>query len=238
MGEKMILTGTNLAKAFGNGARRIEVLPGVDLAIEAGSFTLIKGPSGCGKSTLLAMLAGLTRPDRGEVRFGGVDIWTLPGYRRDRLRLDRMGFIFQGAVLFPALSAREQVALLLVEMGIPRPQARNSAEEALAAVGLADRSHLVPSALSGGEKQRVAIAMALAKSPSVIFADEPTSALDSENCANVARLLRLHAASVGAAVLCVTHDDRLQSYADRILCMRSGRFEAGPMIEEPRKCVF
>ena len=238
MSERTILSGKALTKGFGTGANRSEVVRNLDLAIEAGSFTLIKGPSGCGKSTLLAMLAGLTQPDGGEVRIGGVDVWALPRGQRDRLRLNQMGFIFQGAVLFPALPAREQVALILTEMGRPRHEALAAADEALTAVGLADRAHLLPAALSGGEKQRVAIAMGLAKRPSLIFADEPTSALDTENAAAVARLLTSYAEAVGAAVLCVTHDDRLQPYADRVLFMRAGRIEAEQIIKDPKTCTF
>lgn len=236
MSGRTILRGSALSKGFGKGVQRIEVVRNLDLEVEAGSFTLIKGPSGCGKSTLLAMLAGLTQPDGGEVRIGDTEVWALPRGQRDRLRLNRMGFIFQGAVLFPALAAREQVALILTEMGRPRGEALATADEALAAVGLADRAHLLPAALSGGEKQRVAIAMGLAKRPSLIFADEPTSALDTENAGAVARLLTSYAAAVGAAVLCVTHDDRLQPYADRVLFMRAGRIEAEQIIKEPKRC--
>jgi putative ABC transport system ATP-binding protein len=238
MDDQVILTGQSLRKGFGGGSKRIEVVRALDLRVKKGSFTLIRGPSGCGKSTLLAMLAGLTAPDSGSVQLGGADIWSLPRGERDRLRLNQMGFIFQGAVLFPALAAREQVAFLLTEMGTSRPDAMNAADQALAAVGLADRAHLLPSALSGGEKQRVAIAMALSKRPSLIFADEPTSALDTENAAAVGQLLRAHAATVGAAVLCVTHDDRLQSHADRVLFMRAGQIEAEQMIKESSRCAL
>jgi len=223
MTAENVLTCHAIGKSFGRGARQITVVSQMDLAVTSGSFTLIKGPSGCGKSTLLAILAGLTPPDTGTVNAFGTDIWALRRKHRDQLRLARMGFIFQGAVLFPALSALEQVTLLLTEMDQPRQAAREKARLALESVGLGNRAHLRPDALSGGEKQRVAIAMALAKRPSIIFADEPTSALDTENTLMVAKLLRAQAAAVGAAVLCVTHDDRLNEHADRILSMRQGR---------------
>jgi putative ABC transport system ATP-binding protein len=223
MSPENVLTCHAIGKAFGRGARRITVVDHMNLAVPSGSFTLIKGPSGCGKSTLLAILAGLTKPDAGTVNAFGTDIWALRRKHRDRLRLARMGFIFQGSVLFPALRALDQVTLLLTEMGQPREAAREKARQALAAVGLGERAHLRPDALSGGEKQRVAIAMALAKRPAIIFADEPTSALDTENTLLVARLLREQSAAVGAAVLCVTHDDRLNDHADRIVSMRQGR---------------
>jgi putative ABC transport system ATP-binding protein len=223
MSSENVLTCHAIGKSFGRCSRRITVVDHMTLAVPSDSFTLIKGPSGCGKSTLLAILAGLTQPDAGTVNAFGTDIWALRRKHRDRLRLARMGFIFQGSVLFPALSALDQVTLLLTEMGQPRQAARDRAGQALDAVGLGQRAHLRPSALSGGEKQRVAIAMALAKRPAIIFADEPTSALDTENTVMVAKLLRDQAAAVGAAVLCVTHDDRLNDHADRILSMREGR---------------
>jgi len=226
MTRENVLTCRALRKGFGPASRRITVVDNLDLEVAAGSFTLIKGPSGCGKSTLLAMLAGLTPPDSGHVHAFGTDVWALDRKRRDELRLARMGFIFQGSVLFPALTARDQVALLLTEMGQSRRAALAQAGPALDAVGLGDRAHLRPASLSGGEKQRVAIAMTLAKRPAIIFADEPTSALDSENAMLVAKLLRAQAAAVGAAVLCVTHDDRLHAHADRILWMRDGRIAA------------
>jgi putative ABC transport system ATP-binding protein len=230
MTSRNILTCHGLAKAFGPASRRITVVDGLDLEVAAGSFTLIKGPSGCGKSTLLAMLAGLTPPDAGSVHAFGTDVWALDRKARDALRLVRMGFIFQGAVLFPALSARDQVALLLTEMGMSREDALAQAGLALEAVGMGERAHLRPASLSGGEKQRVAIAMALAKRPAIIFADEPTSALDTGNAMAVAALLRAHAAAVGAAVLCVTHDDRLSAHADRILWMRDGRIAVDQLV--------
>jgi putative ABC transport system ATP-binding protein len=230
MTSRNILTCHGLAKAFGPASRRITVVDGLDLEVAAGSFTLIKGPSGCGKSTLLAMLAGLTPPDAGSVHAFGTDVWALDRKARDALRLVRMGFIFQGAVLFPALTARDQVALLLTEMGLSRKDALAQAGLALDAVGMGERALLRPASLSGGEKQRVAIAMALAKRPAIIFADEPTSALDTENAMAVAALLRAQAAAVGAAVLCVTHDDRLSAHADRILWMRDGRIAVDQLV--------
>ena len=165
MSSENVLICHAIGKSFGRGSRKITVVSQLDLAVPSGSFTLIKGPSGCGKSTLLAMLAGLTPPDTGTVNAFGTDVWALRRKHRDRLRLARMGFIFQGSVLFPALRALDQVTLILTEMGQPRAIARERARQALESVGLGERSHLRPDALSGGEKQRVAIAMALAKRP-------------------------------------------------------------------------
>ncbi|MDO5604316.1 MAG: ABC transporter ATP-binding protein [Paracoccus sp. (in: a-proteobacteria)] len=222
----MLLSARNLSKGFGPPARRVEVVRDLDLDVAAGSLTLIKGPSGCGKSTLLAMLAGLTRPDGGTINIEDVALWSLGTARRDAFRLARMGFVFQGSILLPALPAIEQVTFVLREAGLGATEARRRAAEALDHVGLSDRRHLRPAALSGGEKQRVAIAIALAKRPAIIFADEPTSALDTENTQTVARLLAAQARDLGTAVLCVTHDDRLLPYADRVLHMAQGRIES------------
>ena len=217
------LSGHGLAKSFGRGARALRILEGLDIALPRGAFSLIKGPSGCGKSTLLAILAGLTAPDAGAVELIGTPIWSLKPGARDAFRLAQIGFIFQGSILFPALTATEQIELVLGHMGIPAPEARQRALAALADVGLAERAHLLPAALSGGEKQRVAIACALAKAPALIFADEPTSALDTENAAMVGGLLGRLARHHATTVVCVTHDDRLSTYADYILTMNQGR---------------
>ncbi|WP_208354511.1 ABC transporter ATP-binding protein [Pseudaestuariivita rosea] len=217
------LLARGLTKSFRNGPATIDVVRDLDITVNQGAFTLIKGPSGCGKSTLLAMLAGLTPPDSGTVMAGETSLWSLSRKARDAFRLAHMGFIFQGSILLPSLSAREQVAFVLREMGIKRRDARACAEEALRNVGLGDRMRLLPAALSGGEKQRVSVACALAKYPRVIFADEPTSALDSENGQLVASRLRDLARQSGVAVVCVTHDDRLTPFADRILQMEDGR---------------
>lgn len=218
-----IITARMLSKSFGQGAGRVQVLTDLDISIAPGAMTLIKGPSGCGKSTLLAILAGLTPPDSGHVDMAGADLWGMPVRARDALRLARMGFIFQGSILFPALTAIQQVRFVLDQMGLPATGAETRARKALAAVGLSARADLLPAALSGGEKQRVAIACALAKRPQVIFADEPTSALDTENGQLVGALLRDLARDTGAAVVCVTHDDRLTPFAARILHMQDGR---------------
>ncbi|NSX55406.1 ABC transporter ATP-binding protein [Parasulfitobacter algicola] len=219
----LALEARGLAKSFQNGPTSVNVVRDLDISVRVGAFTLIKGPSGCGKSTLLAMLAGLTQPDSGVVTARDTSLWSLPTKARDAFRLAHMGFIFQGSILLPSLRAREQIAFVLREMGMPRHKADTMARSSLRDVGLGDRMEMLPAALSGGEKQRVAVACALAKRPSVIFADEPTSALDSENGQLVASRLRDLARQSGAAVVCVTHDDRLTPFADSILRMEDGR---------------
>ena len=220
------IRGMTLSKSYTVGRITTQVLFSVDVDVRAGELTLLVGPSGCGKSTLLALLSGLTKPDTGYVEALGQPLWSLCARERDRFRLENTGFVFQGFNLFAALNALEQVAFVLEKMGLSAREARQRASEALDAVGLTPRAHLRPSELSGGEKQRVAIARALAKSPKLLFADEPTSALDKTNGLAIIELLRRIARIDGAATLCVTHDPRLLTFADRILRMEDGRIVA------------
>ena len=217
------LSAVGLTKRFKTGRTHAVVLKGVDFEAEAGHVTMVMGPSGSGKSTLIAALSGLLKPDEGKVSALGADLWSRRPGKIDRFRLDHCGFIFQGFNLFPALTAYEQVASVLRYKGLKRKAARNRAIEALTEVGLEPRMHQRPSQLSGGEKQRVAIARALAKAPSLVFADEPTSALDGESGQMVVRLLRRAATEHGAAVICVTHDPRLEAFADRVVRIEDGQ---------------
>ena len=217
------LRATGLNKRFKTGRTYIEVLKSVDFDARHGDLTMVMGPSGSGKSTLVACLSGLLRPDEGQVTALGQDLWNLKTARIDRFRLDHCGFIFQGFNLFSALSALDQVTTVLKHTGLSKDEARRRARTALEEVGLGHRLNMRPAELSGGEKQRVAIARALAKSPRLLFADEPTSALDGENGQIVIKLLQRAAKAHGAAVICVTHDPRLEAYADRIIHIEDGR---------------
>ena len=209
-------------KRFKTGRTHIEVLKRVDFDALHGEVTMVMGTSGSGKSTLVAALSGLLRPDEGQVSALGEDIWSLRANRLDRFRLDHCGFIFQGFNLFSALSAQKQVEIILKYQGHPPRVARDKAVSALTEVGLESKMNQRPSELSGGEKQRVAIARALAKDPQLLFADEPTSALDGENGQIVIKLLQRAAKQFGAAVICVTHDPRLEAYADRVIHLEDG----------------
>jgi putative ABC transport system ATP-binding protein len=217
------LTAKGLVKRFKTGRSYIEVLKGVDFEALHGDVTMVMGPSGSGKSTLVACLSGLLRPDAGEVTALGQPLWDLPLGKIDKFRLDHCGFIFQGFNLFPALTATEQVSTVLKYAGLDKKAARDTAIASLTEVGLGPRANQRPTELSGGEKQRVAIARALAKQPKLLFADEPTSALDGENGQIVVRLLQRAAKEHNAAVICVTHDPRLESFADRIIHIEDGR---------------
>ena len=211
-----------LVKRFKTGRTHIEVLKRVDFDAAHGEVTMVMGPSGSGKSTLVASLSGLLKPDEGQVSGMGQEIWKLRPGKLDKFRLDHCGFIFQGFNLFSALSALQQVEIVLKYQGVPKREARQRAADALTEVGLEMRMNSRPSEMSGGEKQRVAIARALAKQPQLLFADEPTSALDGENGQVVIKLLQRAAKSHGAAVICVTHDPRLEAYADRIIHIEDG----------------
>jgi putative ABC transport system ATP-binding protein len=211
-----------LVKTFRTGKLETQVLKGVDFSAHHGELTMVMGPSGSGKSTLVAALSGLLRPDGGKVTAMGQDLWTLSPGKIDKFRLDHCGFIFQGFNLFAALTALQQVTIVLKYKGFDPKAARAKAEEALAEVGLSNRLNQRPAELSGGEKQRVAIARAISKQPQLLFADEPTSALDGENGQVVIRLLQRAAKEHGAAVICVTHDPRLEDYADRVIHIEDG----------------
>ncbi len=209
-------------KRFKTGRTHIEVLKRVDFDASHGEVTMVMGPSGSGKSTLVAALSGLLKPDEGQVRALNADIWSLRSGKLDRFRLDHCGFIFQGFNLFSALTALQQVAIILKYQGCTPAEARRRAADTLTEVGLEARMHQRPSELSGGEKQRVAIARALAKNPQLLFADEPTSALDGENGQIVIKLIQRAAKQHGAAVICVTHDPRLEAFADRVIHLEDG----------------
>lgn len=212
-----------LMKSFRSGAVETPALRGVDLSLLPGELTLVAGPSGCGKSSLLAALSGLQRPDAGSVHSLGQALWSLEARALERFRLLNTGFVFQGFNLFGALNALEQVMLPLSYLGLAKAEVRARAAAALDEVGLTPRASLRPAELSGGEKQRVALARALAKRPRLLFADEPTSALDAASGQRVIELLHRAAREQGAAVLCVSHDPRLLSHADRLLHMEDGR---------------
>ncbi|MDP1597644.1 ABC transporter ATP-binding protein [Phenylobacterium sp.] len=217
------LQGTGLVKRFKTGRTHIEVLKSVDFDCRHGEMTMVMGPSGSGKSTLIASLSGLLKPDEGQVTALGEDLWSQRPGKIDKFRLDNCGFIFQGFNLFGALTALQQVTTILKYKGFSPAEAKDRAAVALTEVGLGARLNQRPAELSGGEKQRVAIARALAKEPRLLFADEPTSALDGENGQIVIQLLQRAAKEHGAAVICVTHDPRLEAYADRVIHIEDGR---------------
>jgi putative ABC transport system ATP-binding protein len=213
----------NVSRVFSMPAGPVTAVRDVTLHIRNGDHIAVRGPSGCGKSTLLHMLGCVEPQTSGTLLFDGQDVSQLSDARRSLLRLKQIGFVFQRFFLLPMLTARENVELPMAEAGVARTERRDRARELLAYVGLAHRVDHRATQLSGGEMQRVAIARALAKDPQLIFADEPTSALDGENGQVVIKLLHRAAKQHGAAVICVTHDPRLETYADRIIHLEDGR---------------
>lgn len=220
--SERVIEAYGLTKVYGEGATRVEALRPTDFHVDRGEFIMVAGPSGSGKSTLLSVISGLLTPTEGAVRMLGRDLHHLSRDAFDRFRLEHFGFVFQGFHLLPALTALEQVSIVLERQGLRRKAARERAVATLTRVGLAHRLDNRPAELSGGEKQRVVIARALAKQPQIIFADEPTSALDSKNGRQITAMLRDAALEEGASVVCVTHDPRLIEHATRVVRMEDG----------------
>jgi putative ABC transport system ATP-binding protein len=224
------LSGQKLTRSFGSGSTKFTALHETSLDICRGQMVLLMGPSGSGKSTLLALLSGLLRPDSGRVLALGEDLWQLSDADRKQFRLKNYGFIFQGHNLYPSLTARQQLEIVLQwGEGANGRDARRRADEMLELLGLGRKAALRPEHLSGGEKQRVAIGRALVKDPSFCFADEPTSALDWAQGQQVVELLHAAAHERGATVLIVSHDHRLIPYADQTFNLEDGRLVEPPM---------
>ena len=209
--------------SLGSGAARVHVLRGVSLRIARGETVGLIGPSGSGKSTLLMTMAGLERPDKGEIYIEGKPIHAMGEDALARFRGSRIGIVFQSFQLIPTMTAWENVAVPL-ELAGARDARRRAAEE-LAAVGLSERLEHYPAQLSGGEQQRVALARALAPRPALIIADEPTGNLDEATGRGVIELLFALPRERGATLALVTHDAALASLCDRTVKMRSGLLE-------------
>jgi putative ABC transport system ATP-binding protein/lipoprotein-releasing system ATP-binding protein len=219
MSHAPLLRATSLRRSFKIGRRSIDVLRGIDLEVLSGETVFLCGASGAGKTTLLYTLAGLERPESGEVFFEGTSVYGVGSGRLSQLRNSRMGFIFQSYFLLPELTALENV---LVPALIGRREAVDRAGALLERVGLGDRIHHLPSELSGGEQQRVAIARSLINDPSVLFADEPTGNLDSRTGESIIELLLEVGRTDNRTILVVTHDADLAQRGDRILHIEDG----------------
>jgi putative ABC transport system ATP-binding protein len=217
----------NLTRIFGSGAAQVIALDHVSLHVNNGEFVAVMGPSGCGKSTLLHLIGGLDRPTEGSVKIEGQDLSDLNDDELTDLRRKRIGFIFQFFNLIPTLDALDNTALPLVLGGTKPTDAQERAAEWLKRFNVMERSSHRPEELSGGERQRVAIARALVTEPSLILADEPTGNLDSSAATDFTSLLRETVDRWGRSILLVTHDDRISSYADRLLQMSDGRILNG-----------
>jgi putative ABC transport system ATP-binding protein len=215
-----------VSKAYRRGDQIVPVLRDITLDVAAGEFTALMGPSGSGKTTLLNLIAGIDKPDSGELRVGGLDITNLSESARADWRATHIGFIFQFYNLMPVLSAFENVELPLMLTGLGRAERRERVDLTLAAVGLEDRKAHYPSELSGGQQQRVAIARAIVTDPALIVADEPTGDLDRASAADVLALLRRLNEELGKTILMVTHDAQAARTARRIIQLEKGELSA------------
>jgi lipoprotein-releasing system ATP-binding protein len=217
---------SGLVKSYVAARGRLEVLHGLDLAVERGEMLAIVGASGVGKSTLLHVLGGLDAIDAGSVWIGDVAIDRLADEQRVAFRNQHVGFVFQFHHLLPEFTAIENVEMPLFIAGVTAGERRARAEALLARVGLADRADHRPGALSGGEQQRVAVARALVARPSLLLADEPTGNLDEATAADLHQLLRDMHAEHGLTSIIVTHNPRLAATCDRVCRLEGGRLNA------------
>ena len=230
--------GRELTKVYGEGATRVDALRGVDVGLARGTFTAIMGPSGSGKSTLLHILAGLERPTSGWVEIGGTRLDSLSDRRLTLLRRNQIGFVFQSYNLLPVLTAEENITL-------PVKIGNGDVDEEwlgtlIASMGIGGRINHLPSELSGGEQQRVAVARALITKPAVVFADEPTGNLDSEAGREILDLLRRAVDELGQTIAMVTHDPGAAAVGDRVLFLADGRIveeRAGLSVEGILDCL-
>lgn len=217
------IQGDHLGMAYGTGRTRVQALKNVGLAVKKGELLAIMGPSGCGKTTLLMILGLVTEPTEGRVLLDGEDIYASKRRDLQRLRREKVGFIFQLPNLIPFMTAKENVLLPLDLIGVRGRRADSRAMELLDYLEVADRADHLPEQLSGGERQRVAIARALAHEPKVILADEPTASLDMERGLSVMRLLRKLTTERGTTILVVTHDTRMITEMDQVIRLMDGR---------------
>jgi putative ABC transport system ATP-binding protein len=215
-----------LQRSFRDGTRRVHALRGVDLTLHAGECVALMGASGSGKTTLLNILAGIDRPDSGSVTVLGLDLLAASARRIAELRLRRIGYVFQNINLLPDLSLLENVALPLEAVGVRGAAAKAKAKEQLAAVDVEHLQNRYPGEVSGGERQRAAIARATAGERRLLLADEPTGALDSDTGASVMEAI-LRICSTGVAALIGTHNPAIAAATDRTVTMRDGLLTEG-----------
>ena len=220
-----------LTKTYTEGHAGTLALRGVDLDAHAGELLMLMGPSGSGKTTLLSIMGCILTATSGSVRIAGTEVTSLREKELPAIRLQHIGFVFQGFNLFPTLTASENVELMLDLKGIAPAAAKKRARELLDQVGLDTKYDSFPADLSGGQKQRVAIARALGGDPKIILADEPTAALDSHTGRNVMQMLCELAHKRDRAVVIVTHDSRVLDFADRIVKIEDGAVAQAPELE-------
>jgi putative ABC transport system ATP-binding protein len=221
MGDKLLFE--NVSKVYGEGDNRVMALDDISLNVRAGEFVAIVGPSGSGKSTFLSIAGALLSPSKGRLLLNGEDITTLSPKELTRVRLEKIGFVFQSSNLVPYLSVRDQLLLLSELIGKRDKTTMKKADELLSHLGLGHRADHLPEALSGGERQRVAIARSLMNDPEIILADEPTASLDSKRGRDVVEMLAHEVKSRNKAAIMVTHDERMLDLCDRVVNITDGK---------------
>jgi len=220
----------DITKSFGS----LQVLKGIDLHIDKGEVVSIVGPSGAGKTTLLQIIGTLDRPDTGTICIDGIDVTRLSQKKLADFRNQHLGFVFQFHQLLPEFTAIENIMIPAYIAGTSQKQAKKRANELLDFMGLTDRATHKPNELSGGEKQRVAVARALVNNPAVILADEPSGSLDTKNKEELHQLFFDLRDKFGQTFVIVTHDEQLASITDRTIHLRDGQIET-PEIEIPQE---
>ncbi len=217
-----ILSVSNVSRNFGSGDARVEAVKGANFDVHPGELVALIGPSGSGKSTLLSIAGALLQPTEGEVLLGGDSIGDLDNAERTRLRLERIGFIFQASNLISFLTGVEQLQFIGNLLGLSEKESKQRGNRLLEELGMARRANHYPEEMSGGERQRIAIARALMNEPEIILADEPTASLDTQRAQQVVKLLADEVHQRDTAGILVTHDERLLDVCDRVLRITDG----------------
>ncbi|ASS94220.1 ABC transporter ATP-binding protein [Peribacillus simplex] len=221
MGDKLLFE--NVSKIYGEGDNKVTALDNISLNVRAGEFVAIVGPSGSGKSTFLSIAGALLSPSKGRLLLNNEDITSLSSKELTRVRLEKIGFVFQSSNLVPYLTVRDQLLLLSELNGKRDKKTMKKADELLSHLGLGHRAGHLPEALSGGERQRVAIARSLMNDPEIILADEPTASLDSKRGRDVVEMLAHEVKSRNKAAIMVTHDERMLDLCDRVVNITDGK---------------
>jgi putative ABC transport system ATP-binding protein len=225
--DKEAIVANGLTKWFGEGEAKVTAVNQVGLIAHFGEMLFIVGPSGSGKTTMLSMISGILRPNAGNVKVKGADIWTLNNDQLADFRLNTIGFVFQDYHLFPRLTTAENVAIPLILKQRNWDESITEARKQLEIVGLKNRGDMLPVKLSGGEQQRVAIARAIISRPEILIFDEPTASLDGDTGRMIIAFVKENILNENRCILIVTHDARINEYADRILHMEDGHLSAG-----------
>ena len=215
----------DLWKTYAQQPEPVHAVRGVTLAIESGEFVAMAGPSGSGKTTLLNLLGGLTRPTRGRVEVAGRDLGALSDRELSRLRLERIGFVFQAYNLLPVLTALENAEFTLLQRGVPEAERRRRVEALFAEIGIAGLEDRKPGKLSGGQQQRVAVARAVVADPTIVLADEPTANLDSVSSDALLEVMERLNHEHGTTFVFATHDPRVMERAHRLIRLVDGAVE-------------